>query len=830
MDNIGELLNRSNQVKNETKKGANTALRIGSLFVDLLDAVNTIANGDIVDKYDDTALRESLSQLDNTLNSTITTVNNEKTRLDKVLTDINSSITNNVSSLLKDENWVKSNAAWLINNTEENQVTWQSKWNQDIEAYLQEVGVWSRNNNVSLSQWGQITHKVDSISSQVAQVQTDVDGKVNVSQFSTLSQKVNNLELTVQVINAKAGEISESLQAAINASVQDNISNLELSTTYASKNTETIVEWMYSGLKNGTEKDKTFNDLVSAGKDSLQSAISNIHTSVEKVLNGKVLDYVSETTLESKVNNAIAGLYSKATTSGSSLSLFSQVKKDTDDISTIVLSMTGDTSEASIATKIGNWKSGMITKTKLDSAIAGFITGSAVEDKLAAYVSKTTYDKAMQSLTTKLDNAATKTEMTSQINNAKIAMSSEVTTSLKNYTKNADLNNTLGNYATVSYVSNFVSKADFENAKSALWSTTVINNIGNIASDKLSNSINSKASTTDLNSAISKVNSSIDSLTNSLKDTNSNLAGIFNTTTFTDALSAQITKVGGLFSGFITSSNAASSLAGIFAKKGDVSAASIVASINSSGESSVKISADKITLTDSFISKLTSSSIFTDYLSAGSAEIKGNITATSGTIGGFKIDGHVLESIDSDSMISIVHDGRSFMYIGDTVGTGGSFISIRRDGGVGINVEGYGDHATAIYAQAQAGVDTRALETWGSIYFSTRSSEKIVFKGAPDDVDANTSNYGYIDCRMPIKFNGVTTCKVGGTLTLPAHPCNGMFFFIRECRVYANGHPIVDWGRNSEFAAKNGYMDIDTSSALVVYSSEKQWWLAFSGR
>lgn len=851
MDNIEDLLNRSNQVKNETKKGANTALRIGSLFVDLLDAVNTIANGDIVDKYDDTALRESLSQLDNTLNSTITTVNNEKTRLDKVLTDINSSITNNVSSLLKDESWVKSNAAWLINNTEENQVTWQSKWNQDIEAYLQEVGVWSRENNVSLSQWGQITHKVDSISSQVAQVQTDVDGKVNVSQFSTLSQKVNNLELTVQVINAKAGEISESLQAAINASVQDNISNLELSTTYASKNTETIVEWMYSGLKNSTEEDKTFNDLISAGKDSLQSAISNIHTSVEKVLNGNVLDYVSETTLESKVNNAIAGLYSKATTSGSSLSLFSQVKKDTDDISTIVLSMTGDTSEASIATKIGNWKSGVITSTKLDSAIAGFITGSAVEDKLAAYVAKTTYDKAMQSLTTKLDNAATKTEMTSQINNAKIAMSSEVTTALKDYatvksvsdtledyTKNADLNDTLSNYvtndalnnknyATVSYVSNFVSKADFENAKSALWSTTVISNIGNIASNKLSDSINSKASTTDLNSAISKVNSSIDSLTNSLKDTNSNLAGIFNTTTFTDALSAQISKSGGLFSGFITSSNATSSLAGIFAKKGDVSAASIVASINGSGESSVKISADKITLTDSFISKLTSSSIFADYLSAGNAEIKGNITATSGTIGGFKIDGHVLESIDSDSMISIIHDGRSFMYIGDTVGTGGSFISIRRDRGVGISVEGFGDNATAIYAQAQAGVDTRALETWGNIYFSTRSSEKIVFKGALDDVDANTSNYGYIDCRMPIKFNGVPTCKVGGTLTLPAHPCNGMFFFARECRIIGNGHALRNWNNNDDIFGKQGSVDIGQDSFFIVYSSDIQKWIAY---
>lgn len=901
MDNIGDLLNRSNQIKNETKKGANTALRIGSLFVDLLDTVNTIANGDIVDKYDDTALREALNQLDTTLDSTVTTVNNEKARLDRVLDDVNSSITNNVSSLLKDENWVKNNAAWLIKNTEENQVNWQSKWDQNIEAYLQTVGVWSRDNNVTLSQWGQITHKIDSISSQVAQVQTDVDGKVSVSQFSTLSQKVNNLELTVQVINAKAGEISESLQAAINASVQDNISNLELSTTYASKDTETIVEWMYSGLKNSTEEDKTFSDLVSAGKDSLQSAISNIHTSVEKVLNGGVLDYVSETTLESKVNSAVAGLYSKATTSGSNLSLFSQVKKDSSDIATIVLSMTGDTSEASISTKIGNWKSGVITSTKLDSAIAGFITGSVVEDKLAAYVAKVDYDKAIQSLTTKLGNAATKTEMTSQINSAKVSMSSEVTTTLKDYTKNADLNDTLGNYvtndalgsknyATVSYVSNFVSKADFENAKSALWSTTVISHIGNIASDKLSDSINSKASTTDLNNAvstvntnlnnkasktdlnsavsdindaldakastsdlnskvsdinsdiskralttdlnnaISKVNSSIDSLTNSLKDTNSNLAGIFNTTTFTDALSAQISKSGGLFSGFITYSNADSSLAGIFAKKGDVSAASIVASINNSGESTVKISADKVTITDSFISKLTSSSIFADYLSAGSAEIKGNITATSGTIGGFKIDGHVLESIDSDSMISIIHDGRSFMYIGDTVGTGGSFISIRRDGGVGISVEGFGDNATAIYAQAQAGVDTRALETWGNIYFSTRSSEKIVFKGALDGVDANTSNYGYIDCRMPIKFNNVPICKVGGTLTLPAHPCNGMFFFIRECRVYANGHSIIDWGRNSEFAAKNGYMDVDASSTLVVYSSEKQWWFAFSGR
>jgi hypothetical protein len=128
---------------------------------------------------------------------------------------------------------------------------------------------------------------------------------------------------------------------------------------------------------------------------------------------------------------------------------------------------------------------------------------------------------------------------------------------------------------------------------------------------------------------------------------------------------------------------------------------------------------------------------------------------------------------------------------------------------------------------AQAGIDTRVLETRGNIYLTTRSSEKIVFKGAPDDVDANTSNYGYIDCRMPIKFNGVPTCKVGGTLTLPAHPCNGMFFFARECRIIGNGHALRNWNNNNDIFGEHGSVDIGQDSFFIVYSSDIKKWIAY---
>ena len=147
-----------------------------------------------------------------------------------------------------------------------------------------------------------------------------------------------------------------------------------------------VLEWIYSALRNETTSEKTYSEIVSAGKSGLLSGISNIHTYVEVVRNGEVLDYVAGATLEAKVNDAITGLYSKASSGDAQTTIFSQVKKDTEDIATIVTHATGDYTSASIATKFDTWKAGLALKTDIDAAKVELLAAMDEKDNASALI------------------------------------------------------------------------------------------------------------------------------------------------------------------------------------------------------------------------------------------------------------------------------------------------------------------------------------------------------------------------------------------------------------------------------------------------------------
>lgn len=418
----------------------------------------------------------------------------------------NASIQQLVSDVQNQAAAIQEHAEWIQNREEEDSTSWKSGWNANIEAYLQEVGVWARDNGITETQFTQLSQSVDTISSsvnnlqedvetvktqfsnisqtadsietrvasveqdldtkatksqvselsqtvngfstRVSNVETDVAGKVGSTEFSTLSQRVNSIDLAVQALTpSEDGSISDQMQATIEQAVRDGVAELNLSSTYAKKSTEEdlaatqqdlenaekVLEWMYSGLKLSTTPDKTTSELASAGKDALNSAISDLRTYVQKLKNG---DYVASSSITSAVNNAIASLYSQAGNNNAKSLIFSkitsnensisglqndvsdidntvdqiqsdlsdgldQINQNTQDIAAIVTAATGDSTSATIATKFSNWKSGLASKSDVESATASLVSSDVFDNTVADLVTKTELNQATSTLAAK---------------------------------------------------------------------------------------------------------------------------------------------------------------------------------------------------------------------------------------------------------------------------------------------------------------------------------------------------------------------------------------------------------------------------------------------
>jgi hypothetical protein len=220
--------------------------------------------------FDDTELRNAITTLNNTIAG-------EKSRLDGVIDNLNNSIQTEVESLLDD-------ATWVQNNFPEGSGSSSNFGQQDVENYLQTIGVWSNDevHNKTNAAWSKISQSVSEITSRVATLETNGIDTQTLS--STINQKIAN------------GEIQ-----------------LNLDNTYAKKSdvdgVEQIIEWMYSGLRTSTGQDKTIAQLTAAGKSGLTSAIADIRTQVNKLENG---DYLATASVDAKVKDSISGMLATA--------------------------------------------------------------------------------------------------------------------------------------------------------------------------------------------------------------------------------------------------------------------------------------------------------------------------------------------------------------------------------------------------------------------------------------------------------------------------------------------------------------------------------------
>ena len=299
----------------------------------IISKINNIIDSDT--SYDDSEIRQLIATINQNIQSLNNTANTEKERLDEVINDIDSTIEDKIDEMLQDSEF--------LDELKEGIQSASNFGDSDVDQYLQQLGIISRSGNTVSYGW------------------------------STIQQDVNSLRTSVNnLINT--GIDTTAIQTQINQQVSDAVANLDISSLYAKKEAEQVIEWMYSALKQSSSADKTFNQIVSSGKNGLSSAISELRTYVEKLKNG---DYVATASLQASVDNAIAGLKSSASSNYAKTEIFNKINKNSEDIAGIVTSITNDSSSASISTKIGNWKAGLITESYVNNAVSNGTSGLA---------------------------------------------------------------------------------------------------------------------------------------------------------------------------------------------------------------------------------------------------------------------------------------------------------------------------------------------------------------------------------------------------------------------------------------------------------------------
>ena len=323
-------------------------------FNDIIDAVrnDTYINEQITEIKQD--VLDASSRVDS-LDQRITTLSNA---LDQEIATKGNDVQAEVESLMQDSEWVQTNFPQGVTG-------WDSRWNAELDAYLQTVGYWTSGDN------GQ-----------------------KITQWSKLTQAVNRIETSINSLK-QDGLLTQALSASIQQLINDNIASLELGTTYARTtdvdDVQKIIEWMYSGFKTQTWPDKTFSQLASMAKNDFVSAISDIRTQVQKVKDG---DYVAQTEIASKVKNTVSSMLLESSSENGLAAMsarLDQVEQDENDnssnISSIILGITGSSSTADIQTRISNALSGISSYSGMEEAKAEVYSAISAKDENDQFIS-----------------------------------------------------------------------------------------------------------------------------------------------------------------------------------------------------------------------------------------------------------------------------------------------------------------------------------------------------------------------------------------------------------------------------------------------------------
>lgn len=353
--------------------------------------------------YDDTELRTAISNLNTAINDANTTATTEYGKLNNLIRDLDSSIQTKIENLFDDSTWIQQN--FPAGTTGGGSNFGQS----DVESYLQTLGVWTTDGNGNtVTQWSKLNQDVTSISGRVTQLEGNAATGGNVN-YSLLSSSLYSYIL-------------------------DNYTTAGMESTWAkfaqlTNGDMQMLKWMSSGASSYANDATSTANLFAAAKNysdngsTISQAVSNINALVERDQNDNL---VAKSAMESMVDSAITGIINTATSSQAGTTIFSKVNQNSDDIAAITTKITGDTSSASVATKLGDMTAGLVTTATLDSAAASLISGSANTSLKSAVMTKVSDGITSAQLVAASDyNAASIVAMVNASNDSSIKLSAD---------------------------------------------------------------------------------------------------------------------------------------------------------------------------------------------------------------------------------------------------------------------------------------------------------------------------------------------------------------------------------------------------------------------
>lgn len=297
--------------------------------------------------------------------------------LNTKVAEINEEIATTNQGLLDEHQAMLDKAEELKGRLDRGEVTYNSDWNEDVKAYMQNVGMWDYGEDSSIvTKWSQLRQSISGVSSEVAEVR-----QTEGSHYNTLNTKIDqtarSITSQVDAVEDKADGYNTALQSKINQEVTargEAITTLDNKYAKSTKDTQDVIEWLYSGLQSGISADKSYAEIIAAGKNGASQAISNLRTSIENTADGK---YVAESSLASKVESNLSGIINRVTGDSAGTSIFSQIGENTKDIAAVNTFIGEHSAQATLAAQIGEAKSGAIATVKDDLASLDILSKSS---------------------------------------------------------------------------------------------------------------------------------------------------------------------------------------------------------------------------------------------------------------------------------------------------------------------------------------------------------------------------------------------------------------------------------------------------------------------
>lgn len=186
------------------------------------------------------------------------------------------------------------------------------------------------------------------------------------------------------------------------------------------------------------------------------------------------------------------------------------------------------------------------------------------------------------------------------------------------------------------------------------------------------------------------------------------------------ALAKRTTAIEKASAGWITNADGNK----LWAKKEMENGETIVSTINQTSES-IKISAKHIHL-EGIITANGNIKIREDgSIECHNGSFTGDITATNGYIGAFKITDRGLSNISNNPKANILIEKSGYKFYRVNENDAEAMCQIRNDEGMALRVTGYGDNSIGMFVEAQAGNQCYAIKSNGNILLNARADERV---------------------------------------------------------------------------------------------------------